>query len=244
VQQSNAYIIVFTAILTIVVGGLLSFTSEILKPYQKKSIELDTKTQILTAVMELEKGSDILGIYNTKIESVVVDINGAPVELDRKGNPIVPEEVNILKNYKMDPESRNYPVFKYMSEEGKVEAYIFPVYGNGLWDKIWGYVALEEDMNTIKGVAFDHKAETPGLGQRIQTAEVQNRYKGKKVYDASGELVSVTMVKGEGKGQPISDNQVDGMSGATLTGNGVNKMLMGYLTAYEAYMNNVKKGNN
>ena len=242
-QQSNAYIVIFTAILTIVVGGLLSFTSEILKPYQKKSIELDTKTQILSAVMEIDKKSDVLGIYDQTIQSEVVDINGNPVEKDRKGNPIVPEEVNILKNYKMDPDERNYPVFKFIGESGEVQAYIFPIYGNGLWDKIWGFVAIEGDMNTIKGVSFDHKAETPGLGQRIATAQIQERYEGKKIYDASGELVSVTMIKGEGKGQPLSENEVDGMSGATLTGKGVNEMMLSYLSAYQAYMNKVKNGN-
>ena len=240
-QQSNAYIVIFTAILTIVVGGLLSFTSEILKPYQKKSIELDTKTSILKAVMDIDnKKDDVLGIYNSKIESIVVDINGESVEKDKKGNDIVPEDVNILKNFKMDPENREYPVFKFMGDDGEVEAYIFPIYGNGLWNKIWGFVAIEKDMNTIKGVSFDHKQETPGLGQRIATAEIQQRYIGKKIYDGSGELVSVTMIKGEGKGQPLTDNEVDGMSGATLTGKGVNDMMLAYLSAYEGYMNKIK----
>jgi Na+-transporting NADH:ubiquinone oxidoreductase subunit C len=246
VQQSNSYIIIFTAIMTLVVGGMLSIASEFLKPWQKKSIELDTKTSILKAVMKLEKGVDVLSIYNEKIQSEVVDFNGEPIELDRKGNPIVPEEVNVLKNFKMEPNEREYPVFKFMGENGEVEAYIFPVYGNGLWDKIWGFVALEKDMNTIKGVAFDHKAETPGLGQRIQTLEIQERYRGRKIHNASGEMVSVTMIKGEGKGQPLTDNQVDGMSGATLTGKGLNKMMVNYLAAYAAYMKKIKKesGNN
>ena len=77
------------------------------------------------------------------------------------------------------------------------EAYIFPIYGQGLWDWIAGFLALSDDLNTIRGVSFSHKQETPGLGARITDAEVQQRYVGKKIYDQSGKLVSVEMVKGE-----------------------------------------------
>ena len=107
-QRSNTYILVFTAIMTVIIGGILSFTSQVLGPAQKKSIELDTKTQILSAVMDLGKKDDVLGIYNKSIQSMVVDIDGNEVEKDKKGNPIVAEEVNIVKNYKMKPGKREY----------------------------------------------------------------------------------------------------------------------------------------
>lgn len=240
-RQSNGYIILFTAIMTIVVGGLLSMTSQILGPRQKVSIELDTKTQILAAVMDLEKGDDVLSIYNDRIASLVVDFKGDEITTNAKGGPMVAEEVNILKNYKKDVKDREYPVFMYINESDstKVEAYIFPIYGNGLWDKIWGFVALKSDLQTIAGIALDHKAETPGLGARIKDQPVRDRYVGKKIYNTAGELVSVSMIKGE-KREPLDDHHVDGLSGATLTGNGVNNMLIEYLSSYQGYINKTK----
>jgi Na+-transporting NADH:ubiquinone oxidoreductase subunit C len=128
-----------------------------------------------------------------------------------------------------------------MSQENpeKVASYIFPVYGNGLWDKIWGYVALDANFETIQGVSFDHKAETPGLGARIATPEVQQRFVDKEIYDDQGNLVSVQMVKGEGNSS-LDAHHVDGMAGATMTAKGVNNMLKNYLEAYQAYMKKVK----
>ena len=248
-QRSNTYIIVFTAIMTIIVGGLLSLTSQILGPAQKKSIELDTKSQILRAVMMLNKGDDVLGIYDKKISSLVVDSKGNLIEKDEKGQPIAAENVSVLKNFKKDLNDRQLPVFRFMSEEnpGAVESYIIPVYGNGLWDKIWGFIALDKDFETIMGISFAHKSETPGLGARIASPEIQDRYKGKQIYDSNGNLVSVAMVKGEKGGgeasiQAFADqpHRVDGMSGATLTANGVNTMLKEYLNVYQGYIKKVK----
>ena len=142
----------------------------------------------------------------------------------------------------MAPEERSLPVFKYMNETDpeKVEAYILPLYGNGLWNRIYGFVALENDLNTIKGISFGHIGETPGLGARIGSQEIQSRYKDKKIYDGN-EIVSVTMVKGETKDPSMyGPHEVDGMSGSTLTANGVNAMLKGYLECYEGFIEKTK----
>jgi len=247
VRQSNTYILIFTAAMTVVVGGLLSLASQALAPAQKKSIELDTKSAILASVMDLEslnlEGDQVLALYDKRIESLVVNIEGKPVETNEKGEPIVAENVDILKNYKKDPEERLYPVFKYMSEDsqGEVTAYILPVYGAGLWNSIWGYVALDNGFKEIVGVSYGHAAETPGLGARIATPEIQDRYRGKEIFDESGNLVSVTMLKGEGNAN-LGPHEVDGMSGATLTGRGVNDMLENYFSYYKAYMEKIAGG--
>ena len=247
-QQSNGYIILFTAAMTIVVGGLLSLASQGLAPAQKKSVELDTKSQILSSVMDRAElasmtREQVLSVYDDRITSLVVDINGDVVEKDAKGNPMVAENVDVAKNYKKAPEERLFPVFKYTENKagGKVDAYILPLYGAGLWDKIWGYIALKGDLNTIAGASFDHKGETPGLGARIATAEIQSRYVGKEILDENGNVVSVMMVKGEGN-TGLSSHQVDGMSGATITGRGVNAMLEKYLGYYKAYFQKVNSG--
>jgi Na+-transporting NADH:ubiquinone oxidoreductase subunit C len=245
VRQSNTYVIVFSAVLTIILGGLLSLANQGLKPMQQKSEELDTKKKILSAVTDLKgkKGNEILELYAESIESIVVNYNGDIVETDDKGAKVVAENVDIAKNYKKAPEDRLYPVFKYHKPGNRdaVEAYIFPIYGAGLWGPIWGFIALETDLNTIKGVSFDHKTETPGLGARITTAEISNRYIGKKIYDNNGQLASVFMLKGENNpASMLDEHHIDGMSGATLTGKGVNQMLDNYFKYYQSYIKEAK----
>jgi Na+-transporting NADH:ubiquinone oxidoreductase subunit C len=245
VRQSNTYIIGFTIALTVIVGGSLAFTSQILAPRQKISVELDTKSQILSSVMNLDSLKknkvDIIGLYQKSIRSMVIDFNGNEVTQDEKGNALEAENVDVAKNFKKKVEERHYPVFMYMSPSNpnQVEAYIMPIYGNGLWDRIWGFVALRSDLNTIYGVSFGHKAETPGLGARITTSEIQSRYIGKRVFDERGNLKGVNMVKGE-KGLPLDPHHVDGMSGATITGKGVNDMLINYLGHYGSFFQKVK----
>lgn len=243
-QRSNTYIILFSIALTIVLGGLLSLTSVGLKPAQDKQVELDTKKKILGAVMDIstiEDPNELLELYDRKVESLVVDYEGNEVTTDEKGNPIVAEKISIQKNYRRDPAERLYPVFKYKGDENpdQVDAYIFPMFGSGLWDWISGYLAVDSDLNTVRGIAFDHKQETPGLGARITSAIIQGRYVGKELYNDQGELVSVTMVKGEGNAG-LTEHQVDGMSGATLTAKGVNQMMEHYLKCYQPYIKKIK----
>ncbi|MCC5936105.1 MAG: NADH:ubiquinone reductase (Na(+)-transporting) subunit C [Lunatimonas sp.] len=245
-QQSNAYVITFSVILTIVLGLLLSGTAEVLKPIQKKAEALDTKKQILGAVISAEdirkmKAEEIDAFYESRISSKVVNIEGEEVT-EQDGVAVTAETVDVGRNYKKAPADRLYPVFIFHKEgnEEAVEAYILPVYGAGLWDSIWGYLALQTDLNTIEGVTFAHAGETPGLGARITAGEVQSRFEGKKIFDESGNLESVSMQKGEGKDYSGDPHKVDGLSGATITAVGVNKMLEAYLGHYKAYLDKKK----
>ncbi|MCU0391070.1 MAG: NADH:ubiquinone reductase (Na(+)-transporting) subunit C [Thermoflexibacter sp.] len=235
-KQSNTYIIGFSIVCTIILGAMLSLAAVGLREKQAIAIDLDKKKQILGAVITLKEGDDVQSIYSKRIKSLVVDANG-----DEKQG-VVAEKVDIGKNYKLAPEAREYPVFQFVSESNpnEVEAYILPVYGNGLWDRIWGYLAVGGDMASIKGIVFDHKAETPGLGARIADKEIQDRYVGKKLYDDKGVFMSVTMLKSE-KGNTLDDYKVDGMSGATMTANGVNRMIKSYVSYYQPYLNKIKE---
>lgn len=243
-QRSNTYIIIFSAVLTMILGGMLSLASVGLKPAQEKQLELDTKKKILGAVMDIsaiENPNELLELYKKKVNSIVVDYNGNEVTKDAKGNAVIAEKVNIQKNSRFAKEDRLYPVFMFKNDNGSTDAYIFPMFGAGLWDWISGYMALGADLNTIRGIAFDHKAETPGLGARITSSEIQERYVDKQIFNESGDLMSVSMVKGEGNAG-LTKHQVDGMSGATLTGKGVNRMLMDYLNCYESFIQKVQTG--
>ncbi len=246
-QQSNRYIILFSLSLTIVLALLLAGVSQGLGPLQKKAQDLDTKKQILGAIpsekealadMEAEQ---ILARYEEVISSVVSDFQGNLVDTNEKGGPMVAEEVNIEKNYKKSVEDRMFPVFKY-NANGQ-EAYIIPTFGAGLWDAIWGFVALTPDLKSVIGISLDHKGETPGLGARITTDEIQARYQQKDLYDTNGEFVSISMVKGEKTPESmLGPNKVDGMAGATLTANGVNDMLLNYIGYYQKYFDKQVRG--
>jgi len=237
VRQSNLYIVLFAAGLTVVCAGLLAFASQALKPRQDANVELERKSNILSTVLTLEKGADIEKIYNTRIREIVIDYNGN--EVDKK-----PTEINLGVEYKKNPQDRLLPVFEVRSETdpNKIENAVLPVFGFGLWNTIAGYVALESDFNTIKGVNYSHVGETPGLGARIASADIQDRYKGKQIFEGDN-IVSVVMQKGEGLDYTSEPHKVDGMSGATLTAKGVNNMLKDYFQCYDKYIKKNRSSN-
>ncbi|BDC98223.1 NADH:ubiquinone reductase (Na(+)-transporting) subunit C [Persicobacter psychrovividus] len=234
-RQSNGYIIGFAVVMTIVCGGLLSWAAVGLKEAQTKAKELDTKRQILSAVIDIKgkPSEELLKLYDSDISAIVIDAQGKVLD------GVDAATVNIAKEYKKKPAERKLPIYEF-KKDGKISAYILPMYGSGLWDAIWGFIAIESDGNTVQGISLDHKGETPGLGARITSEEVQERYKDKKIFEG-GKLVSVQMVKGENN-PGLSEHQVDGMSGATLTGNGVNKMLESYLDLYKGFLKEHKAG--
>jgi Na+-transporting NADH:ubiquinone oxidoreductase subunit C len=237
VQQSNLYIIIYAAVLTIVCGGLLALASEGLKEKQQFNIDMEQKKNILATVITLKEGDDVNAVYAKRVKAYVVDFQG-----EVKAG-MQPKDVNLAVEYKKTPDQRLLPVYEFKNESDstKTDYVVLPVFGYGLWNNIWGFLALQADLNTIQGVKFQHAGETPGLGARIETdQDVQDRYKGKQIYD-QGKLVSVNMMKGEGMDYSSNPHQVDGMSGATLTGKGVNNMLKDYLAAYAKYMEKNKK---
>jgi Na+-transporting NADH:ubiquinone oxidoreductase subunit C len=228
----------YAAILTTVCGGLLALASEGLKERQQANIELEQKKNILSAAIDLPKDANIEELYASKVKSFVVDASGNTVE------GVQAKDVVVLAEYKKPARERLLPVYEFRNESdpNKIDHVVLPVFGFGLWDNIWGFLALQSDLNTIQGVKFQHKAETPGLGARIDEKEIQDRYKGKSIYEGN-KLVSVTMMKGEGVDYSSDKHKVDGMSGATLTAKGVNNMLVDYLTLYENYLRRISATN-
>jgi len=233
VRQSNSYIILYSAALTVVCAVALAFASVSLKDRQDANIAREKKANILATVITLSENENIEDVYNTRIRSYVIDFDGNV----REG--IAAEKVVIADEYKKEPSERLLPVYEFRSESdpNKVEYTVLPVYGFGLWNNIWGYVALKSDFNTVQGVKFQHAGETPGLGARIESGEIQDRFRDKTIFEA-GKIMAVTMQKGEigNEAYQNESHKVDGMSGATLTAKGVNNMLKDYLTCYERYL--------
>lgn len=235
-QQSNLYIILYTFALTAICGAVLATAALGLKSAQDANVALEKRQNILQTVMEVPTREAAASIYKERVRSYVINFKGEVVEKDATGSKIVPEDLDVAKEWKKKPEERLLPIFEILStDKSKTEYYVLPVYGYGLWNDIWGYVSLKSDLNTIYGVKFDHKGETPGLGARIATDEVQKRYKEKQLF-AGNELKSVLMMKGEGNDYNTDKHKVDGMSGATITGVGVNAMLKDYFACYQNFI--------
>jgi Na+-transporting NADH:ubiquinone oxidoreductase subunit C len=210
---------------------LLAFASISLKDKQDENIALEQKENILSSVMTLDENANIQELYARKVKAFVIDYEGNV----KPG--LAPEQIVVAAEYKKAPKDRLLPVYEFRNESdsSKVDYAVLPVYGYGLWNNIWGFVAVRSDFNTIQGVKFQHAGETPGLGARIDTEEIQERFKDKTIFE-NGTLVSVKMQKGEGHDYSNDKHKVDGMSGATLTGKGVNNMLADYLACYERYL--------
>lgn len=230
--------------MTIILGSLLSLVSEGLKEKQAEERAFEKQKFILGAALGSEKinampKEEVVAFYNKVVSNLVINSKGEKIE------GINADEVNINKEYKKlkaNPDAMNLPIYLIAKEDNPkvINKYVIPMYGFGLWDNIWGFLALQADLNTIQGLVLDHKGETPGLGARITSDKIQNRYEEKKVFNEQMELFSVTMQKGEGNDYSKDPHKVDGMSGATLTGNGVNEMMVNYLNLYLPYIQSKK----
>lgn len=231
-QFSNTYIFVFALIMVTFVAVLLSFVSMQLKPRQMINMETEKKEDILKSVGKAEQAGEVsdknsyiaeqFGEFIT--ESYVVDFEGNRVDADA-----FEITLELEKEMKKTPESRNYPVFTYTDPEG-AKKFIVPVRGKGLWGPIWGYISFDADLNTINGAIFDHQGETPGLGAEINTDMFEEQFTGKTILDESGEFVSIQVVKG---GAPAdAPHSVDAISGGTITSKGLEAMLSDCLAGY------------
>lgn len=228
---SNTYIFVFSTVMVILVAAILSSAAMLLQPLQQKNIEIEQKRNILASITIESKVSDAESLYDKYItESFVVNSKG---EI-REGVDAFAVNMTDEIRKKLD-EEKNLPIFVGLLDGDKKE-YVIPVRGAGLWGPIYGYVALNDDFATIFGTNFGHDGETPGLGSEITTSWFQERFNGKKIFSEDGVFTSIDIVKG--KSDPASLNQVDGITGSTLTTNGLEKMLIDCLKPYEAYFKN------
>ncbi len=245
-MHSTASVMRFVLMMTTVVALLLAFLQNGLKSLHDKNEAIYSKKATLGAIA-LHLGIDYESINDEQVESIFSEkieqfvING-------EGELISPEDVAAL-GYKdgvatsvdMAKENKKgddklLPLYVFTKDDGK-KYYILYARGKGLWDEIWGCVALEDDFNTIAGVSFDHKAETPGLGAEIKDNKAWvKQFTGKKIYD--GDTFKSIYVRKGGAKDPVYE--VDGISGATITGDGVAAMLKDYLVDYEPYLKTLK----
>jgi Na+-transporting NADH:ubiquinone oxidoreductase subunit C len=205
--------------MVIIVAFMLAFVSSSLRPMQDNNVKLDTKKQILAA----------LNIRN--VEDVDAQWQNVKDMLMNEDGTLTPYDGNFATGYEKEvKENHRLHVFE-CSIDGQTK-YVFPVYGVGLWGAIWGYVALNDDKDTVFGTYFSHAGETPGLGAEIATLHFQDEFLGKKAMN--GDEVALSVVKHGKVEQP--EHQVDGISGGTITSNGVDHMLKDCLKNYTKFL--------
>lgn len=228
---------------------LVSFSAVQLKPLQQANKLLDQQTKILEAAGLIEAaGDDIVGTYNQFVEAKMIDldsgefIEGDALLFDERRNSRDVTKSEKPKNDIAGINRRSHDAVVYLVRNGagEVETVVFPMVGSGLWDLMYAYVGVEADLNTIKNVIYTAEMkETPGLGAEVLNPNWIALWPGKKIFDEEGQ-VRVQLVKGGvKKGNPLEAYQVDGLSGATLTANGVTKTFSFWFgeEGYSAFIN-------
>ena len=226
-EFSNRYIFIFSAIMVVAVATLLSLAATLLQPRQQKNLEIEKKKSMLESIGIPSTHETTESLYEKYIKESFV--------LNSKGEAVTGVEAfNVILNIeqKKPPDQQYLPVFNAVPDNGE-KVIILPVEGKGLWGPIYGYVSLKSDMNTIFGVTFDHKGETPGLGAEINTTEFESMFIGKKLFD-EGKFVSIGVLKGGAK--PEDPHSVDAISGGTITSKGLEKMLKDCIVKYNDYL--------
>ena len=228
--NSNSYTIIYSAVIVVIVAFLLAFVFQALKPMQDANVALDKKKQILNSlnIRDLSNEEADAKYKEVVIADEVIDEKGKIVEAGTQGGE--------KAGFKL--ESKDYKAGKlalYICKVNGSRKYVIPVYGMGLWGPISGYIALNEDKATVYGAYFNHESETAGLGAEIKDNVVwQEKFQGTKVF-ASGDYKTIAL--GVEKNVTDPATQVDAVTGATLTSNGVRDMLHEALGKYLTFLN-------
>ena len=244
-MDSTSSVIRFVVIMTVGVALTLALLSTSWKEQSLKNEAIFNKRAILGAVSDYlgedpktMSDGEIEEIFSSKVKQFAINNSGAVLTKEDiiasgyKGGK--PENIDMAKEKKKPEDERIFPLFVFNSEKGK--SFILSVRGNGLWDEIWGNIALKDDLNTIVGASFDHKGETPGLGAEIKdNPTFPSRFKGKKIFNEVGVFTSIEVKKTGGTAK--NPYAVDGISGATVTADGVEEMLERGIKYYLPYLN-------
>ena len=245
-RNSNVYTIVYATVLTVVVAILLAVASLGLKDKQKKNTDNEKKMMILSAILpELEEAGiaaptlanagDIWSQLDMDGGMTAVDVEGKTVATGAEVFEIVPKQQFTRGEVKADA---TLPVFK-ATVAGR-DYYILALYGAGLWDAIWGYLAVESDGSTVAGANFDHAGETAGLGAKIKDDPAfAASFVGKHLFASDGDFTSVAVLKAGKKAD--KGDQVDAITGATMTSNGVSDMIRNSIKGYVPFLQSLRQ---
>ncbi len=225
-RESNGYTIIYASVMVILVALLLAYTSQSLRPKQIVNEDIDKMKQILRSINVNAANNEAQAKYKELItDAFLINSNGEKEEGDAFATDMVAELAK--------PEvERRYPV--YVATIDGQKKYIMAMRGAGLWGPIWGYISVNDDRNTVFGADFGHAGETPGLGAEIVYSPFSDQFIGKKLFNTGGQFVSIAVVK---PGKSVSgQDYVDGISGGTITSQGVDHMIATSIGAYKKFL--------
>lgn len=243
--EKNSYTVIFAMIMVVIVGSVLAFMATALKPKIDENERFEKQQNILYAmgVNQNEGDGSVTFIPTNEVEAefskyikkqMVVQGNTATEKADAY--------LIDLKNQMAQIKAGNNAELPLLvgEKDGK-EFYIIPMYGKGLWDAIWGFISLDDNM-VVQGVYFDHKGETPGLGANIKQRFFMDDFQGESILDGN-RYAGIGVVKGNNDplNEDKEDNEVDALAGATITGNGVTAMIKESLKLYKPYLETIRK---
>lgn len=246
----------------LVCSVLVSSAAVALQPIQEENKTLDKLKNILIAGNLYSENTDIEKTYLEKISSSVIDLQSGEA-LDENNIPdlLKPENFDIQK-LAVDPEFgkqltadedvagiKNIPVkmnIYQVKENDVVQKYILPVYGKGLWSTMYGFLAIDKDLKTVRGITFYEHGETPGLGGEVDNPRWKQIWVGKKLFGEDGELKLRVIKSVVDPTDPQKDYKVDGLSGSTITTRGLDTMIKFWLgeNGYKPFLDNLKGGKN
>lgn len=233
--NSNSYTIIYSIILVVVVALMLASVYQVLKPQQDANVMLDTQKQILFALNQDRNMTNEEATQLWKkliVADDIIDENGNVAEAGKPGGT----EAGF--KHLSSSEAKNGKLVLFRCKVDGETKYVIPVYGNGLWGPISGFIAINGDKSTVYGAYFNHEGETAGLGAEIKDSKQwQDKFKGKDLFKSNDrEHIALSVEKN------VEDpkTQVDCVTGATITSNGVAEMLKsdkGGLQAYVKFFN-------
>ncbi|MCW5517626.1 Na(+)-translocating NADH-quinone reductase subunit C [Muriicola sp. Z0-33] len=242
--DKNVYTVVFAALMVVVVGSVLAFLASALSERIKENERFEKQQNILYAmgVNENEDKGNVNFIPTDRVEDEFskyiteqLVISGDQITNDDEAYLIdLKKQLALAKN----GETPKLPLF--IGEKEAKKYYIIPMYGKGLWDAIWGFIALDDQL-VVQGVYFDHKGETPGLGANIKQRYFMDDFTGESILDGT-RYAGIAVAKGNN--DPVNkikdDNEVDALAGATITGNGVSAMIRESVNLYKNYLETIR----
>lgn len=235
-KNSNSYVLIFSVAVCVVMSTALALTANSLKPLQEAAAEFDRQKNVMLVAGLIQPGdprpmAELRALYADRVVPRVVDLQTGEVDESRT--------VASVAALKSPAERARYRVVEVARDErGEPSGFILPITAKGLWGPMFGYLALESDANTVRGITFHQHKETPGLGGEVDNPPWKESWKGKTVLTEGGDLVGVKVKKGavDPSNAQEKKHAVDGLSGATITSNGVTAGIKSDLEAFTPFL--------
>lgn len=247
--------ITVTVLLCVVCSVIVSAAAVLLKPIQVANKELDRKSNILAAANIDYAGQDVIELFDTRIKTKIVDletgkytdaVDAATYDANKASkDPALSEKLDRSSDIASIKRQAKYMPVYLVEKDGQIEKVVLPVHGYGLWSTLYGFLALEGDLNTVVGLGFYAHAETPGLGGEVDNPKWKALWPGKKVYPEGSVEPELGLIKGAvNPSAPGAEHQIDGLAGATLTSNGVTNLVKFWMgkNGYATFLANLKAG--